>query len=321
VPAPRLTYFVELSATRLQQLLARRGVLEGLERAGDALSVAMLDLSVERRDALRAAAARGIPLTAWLVVDVADGYWMTADNVHLVHRRYRELRAWARVQGLPFVAVGLDLEPPHADVQAIVDQGRSALLGLLSLRRSHRALRHAAEQCTALVDEIRADGYRIETYQYPLVLDERRARSTLLQRTLGMVDVRADRDVLMLYASVLPAPLGDALIDAYPDAEAIAVGVTGGGVSFLQRLLAPRELDLERLLLNLRRARRYSDELYVFSLEGCVASGTFEALCVADLTAAVPASRLAPVGGALRAALRLALRAEALWASGTPRAD
>jgi len=51
----------------------------------------------------------------------------------------------------------------------------------------------------------------------------------LLQRLAGLVDVTTDREVWMLYSSFMRS-LGPAMIWSYgPQAQAIAVGSTGGG--------------------------------------------------------------------------------------------
>jgi hypothetical protein len=253
-------------------------------------------------------------VTAWLLLDEAHGYWLTADNAEEACRRYDQVLAWTRAAGLELEAVGLDIETPHEDSRALVRHGRQALGHLLRRRRSVSTVEQAARRYARLIHRIRADGLRVETYQLPLVLDERRARSTLLQRTLGFVDMAADREVVMLYRSLLPGPLGEALVDAYgAEAQAIGVGITGGGVEFLLELVGHRRLDLERLVADLRRARRYTDHLYVFSLEGCVEAGYFDALCQADLSRPEPASPLGPLARAARGTLRLLLEAERLW--------
>jgi hypothetical protein len=185
---------------------------------------------------------------------------------------------------------------------------------MIQRRRSQRLLQDAARQYATLIDEIRQDGRRVETYQFPMILDERRARSTFLQRILGFVDMAPDREVLMLYRSMLPGRLGEPLIDAYgAEAQAIAVGVTGGGVEFLLDFIGARTLDLDRLLTDLRRARRYTDALYVFSLEGCVEAGYLDRLCASDLTVPVSPAALRGVARATRAGLRALLRTERLW--------
>jgi hypothetical protein len=53
----------------------------------------------------------------------------------------------------------------------------------------------------------------VENYQFPLIADERQTGSTLLQR-LSLVDVATDREVWMLYSSLMRA-LGPGLIWAY----------------------------------------------------------------------------------------------------------
>jgi len=304
-----LTYFVELPAPQLRALFERPGLLPLLQETGASIAMAMLDLSPERREVCAVLNALGIPVTAWLVLDTEAGYWLTADNAHLGHARYRELLAWARATHLRLEAIGLDLETPHDDVREILEQGRAALRRLFLQRRSREALERAAAQYRALCEEIRHDGFRVETYQFPLVLDERRAGSTLLQRTFGFVDVAPDREVLMLYESLLPAQISEAMVDTYgADCQAIGVGLTGGGVDLVLEAIGQRTLSLERLLTALRRARRYTPHLYVFSLEGCVEAGYLEALCAADLTRKVIPTPLALGGALMRAGLRLALR-------------
>jgi hypothetical protein len=82
---------------------------------------------------------------------------------------------------------------------------------------------------SALIERIHADGYSVENYQFPLIADERRAGSTLLQRLMGLVDVRTDREVWMQYNSLMPT-LGPGMLWSYgPEAQALAVGTTGGG--------------------------------------------------------------------------------------------
>jgi 2-oxoacid dehydrogenases acyltransferase (catalytic domain) len=81
---------------------------------------------------------------------------------------------------------------------------------------------------------------------------ERQTGSTLLQR-LALVDVATDREVWMLYSSFLRA-LGPGLIWAYgPEAQAIAVGTTGGGPNIPGSPQMPT-LNWEQLAGDLRLA-------------------------------------------------------------------
>ena len=312
--APGLTFFVELDRQPLRDLFRQRGLVERLAGHGAAISLGMLDQSTERASVIRALNRAGVPVTAWLLLDPADGYWLTADNADRAVTRYRELRDWARSKKLRFDGVGLDVEIPLRHTLDLLERGPRAAAERVLGRRSRAAIARAVLQYSRLVAEIRGDGFRVETYQYPWILDERRARSSLLQRSLGFVDVGADLEVPMLYESLAPAPWGAAMIDAYgPECQAIGVGVSGGGEPELMTHFAGHELGLDGMLESLRRARRHTDRLYVFSLEGCVEQGYFEALLEADLSvppAAVLQTRLVQVA---RFVARGLLRAEPLW--------
>src|SRR6266568_3009918 len=133
-------------------------------------------------------------------------------------------------------------------------------------------IRRARAAYAALVEQIRADGYHVEIYHFPVITEERRAGSTLLQRLLGLVDVSTDREVWMLYSSVMRG-IGPALLWSYdPEAQAIGVGSTGGGPDIPGHPQVPA-LDWEELAEDLRRARRSCDDLLIHSLEGCVQRG------------------------------------------------
>jgi len=315
-----ITYFVELPSPALAHLFARPEVPDGLASSASGVAMAMLDLDEVRAGVVRRLNQLGVPVTAWLVLELSQGYWLTADNAELAHRRYSAVLAWAQEHDLQLEAVGLDIEVPHEDAVALVKQGGRALKQLIRSRRSRAALERASGQYSVLVERIRGDGFRVETYQFPMILDERQAGTTALQRTLGVVDLTPDREVLMLYRSMLPGLSGEVLVAAYgPEAQAIAVGITGGGVEFILETLDLRLLDLNRVLTELRRARRYTEHLYVFSLEGCVNAGFFDGLCQADLSLPERPSRLTPVARAVRATLRGLLRAEGLLDRIDPR--
>jgi hypothetical protein len=122
----------------------------------------------------------------------------------------------------------LDIEPDVRLYQQIADNPWRLPAMLLPRLRDRERPRRASEAYSALVDRIHADGYTVENYQFPFIEDERRAGSTLFPRLLGLVDVRTDREVWMLYTSFLPG-IGPGLLWTYaPEAAAIGVGSTGG---------------------------------------------------------------------------------------------
>ena len=263
---PRLTFFVELGSEPLQALFAIPGVMDFLARNNCGISMGLLDLTVARAAIVRELESRGVPVTAWLLLDVADGYWLNADNPDRGRARYRETMAWAKREGLRLHRIGLDIEFPRSDGDMLMRDGTRALLTLLRRRRTAAQVRAAEASYAELVEEIRAAGRSVESYHFPQLLDERHCNSTLLRRTLGLVDVAVDVDVFMLYSSYL-GRLGARAY--YSDAARVAVGVTGGGVNADQPEEAARVLSWERLEDDLLAAS-HNDEIYVFSLEGSV---------------------------------------------------
>lgn len=146
-------------------------------------------------------------------------------------------------------------------------------------------------------------------YQFPLIADERRADSTLLQR-LALVDVRTDREVWMIYSSFVRA-LGPGLIWSYgPEAASIGVGTTGGGPDIPGSPQMP-SLSWAELARDLRLACRWSDHLLIHSLEGCVWQGFLGQLRSFDWAGPSGPPSGAWAASVFRGSLRAALRASA----------
>ncbi len=267
---PHLTFFVELPAAELDALLARPEVIPFLAENGCAVSMGLVDLTPQRAACVRQLEAEGVPTTAWLLLDVAEGYWLNADNTDRARERWLETRAWAEREGLMLQRVGLDIEFPRSESQGVLRNRRRALWSMLRRRRTREQVRGAERAYDELVTEIQASGRSVEAYHFPHLLDERAAGTTLLRRCLGLVDVAVDAEVPMLYATYL----GRAGARAYfRDAQCIALGVTGGGVNQNEPEARNHWLTWEALDEDLRAAAAHSNELYVFSLEGCVERG------------------------------------------------
>lgn len=269
---PRLTFFCELEAGPLQALFADPSVSGLLVALKASVSLGLLDLSAERAAVVCRLQEAGIPVIAWQLLPAEQGYWFNLDNAPQAAARYEAFREWTSAHGLRWDGVGLDIEPDLHELRRLLAGRWRRLLALLRRMRRGEQLRRAREAYEALITRIRADGYRVDTYQLPLIVDERQAGSTLLQRLLGAVDLPADREVLMLYSSFV-RPHGAGLLESYgPHARSIGVGSTGGGVELPGAGAAP-PLTWEELSGDLRRARRLCADLHVFSLEGCVRQG------------------------------------------------
>ncbi len=139
----------------------------------------------------------------------------------------------------------------------------------------------------AFIKQIQARGYPVETYQFPFIADERKVHSTLLERLFGIVDVRGNREVLMLYSSFNHAA-DSALIWSYgPDAQAIVVGITNGGPEVPAKF-AP--LNWAELSSDLIVASRFSSVIGIYNLEGCLRRGYLSRLKTINWTQPVSIS-------------------------------
>lgn len=307
---PHLTFFCELERGALRELLAEPNVIATMRALGAGVSLGLIDLSRERAQAVRALNAAAIPVTAWLLLPREEGYWFNLDNAPQAAERYAAFREWTAAYDLRWAGVGLDVETDIRDMDALLTRGRRALPRLARRALQGERLRHGLAAYRALVERVRADGYPVESYQFPIIVDERRAGSTLLQRVLGLADLAVDREVLMLYSSLVSAGL---LWSYARDADAIGVGSTGGGVALAERGELPA-LGWGAFAHDLRLAARRAGEVYVFSLEGCVRQGFLPLLLEFDWDA--------PVGVPVTAARRVdrvrAMLRGALWLSAHP---
>jgi hypothetical protein len=270
--APRLSFACELAAADLTALFADDAVMDhlGVLRAGVALG--LLDLSPERAAVVQRLNRAGIPVTAWLLLPLDEGYWFNANNAPLATARYSAFRAWSAEHGLVWAGVGIDVEPDTREIQRLL-ANRWALVPTV-LRRvvDDRARARAAAQYAQLVARVRADGYPVQSYELPFLEDERAVGGSLLYRILGLVDVGADLAIPMLFPSFMGAR-GVGFLWSYGRGKpAIIVGSTGGGVN-LGGLDQERPLDWEEFSRDLGLASRLAEDVGVFSLEGCVRQG------------------------------------------------
>jgi hypothetical protein len=310
---PRLTFFCELEPDALTALFADQSVIRDLIDLRATISLGILDLSPERAEVVHRLNEAGIPTIAWQLLPKEQGYWFNAGNAYQAARRYGEFKSWAAEHELRFAGLGLDLETDIRDAEELAQNGWRACASLLS-----RSL-HSERMCLAqsdyglLVTQMHSDGYQVESYVFPPILDERRAGSTVLRRVSGLVDVNTDREVPMLYSSFF-RPRGAGMLWSYAsEAQAVAVGSTGGGVTVAGADQVP-PLDWNELSRDLRQARRWVDDIYVFSLEGCIRQGFLGRIKEFDWDRPFtpPFSSAAQIGQ-----LRRALRAT-LWISAHP---
>jgi hypothetical protein len=287
MPQPDINFFCELGPMALTEFFDQPDLLDTLAANNYGISLGILDFSPQRAAVVRRLNTRGIRLTAWLLLPPEEGYWFNLQNYPQAVARYETFRQWAIDEQLIFEAVGLDIEPQVSDRTA-AQNGNTLHMFSRAAQAQRNALYPAAHTAyLELTSFIRHDGYEVHTYQYPVIIDDRRAGSTLIQRTIDIVDVPADHEVVMLYSThfklLLGSDLDGAFVHSYGQhADGIAVGSTGGGfLDPLKGTVAPR-MTLKMFVRDLRIAAQYADAVHVFSLEGCVERGWLPELAAID---------------------------------------
>jgi hypothetical protein len=310
---PQLTFFCELDALALETLYADASILNDLTALQAGVSLGILDLSQQRATVVQRLNAAGVPVIAWLLLPNSEGYWFNANNSAQAVARYAAFKTWTVENGLHWDGLGIDIEPDMREIQKIAED-RSKLPSLILGRLFDNERVHKAQaEYIALVGQMRADGYRVESYHIPFIVDERRAGATLLQRITGLIDVPVDREVLMLYTSFMKS-IGAGILWSYaPDAGIIGIGNTGGGVEVAGANKIPplTWVDFKRDLL---LAKKIGKDAHIFSLEGCVQQGFLKRLKEFDWDAPVmPPTDDASQINRFRRFLRMIL-----WASAHP---
>ncbi len=302
-----LTFFAELDAAALEQLFSDPSITERLLALGARVSLGILDFSDERAAVVRGLNRAGIPAIAWQLLSREHGYWYNMCNAPQATARYAEFRDWSARENLQWSGIGVDIEPDIGEFQQLFTQKARLFRTLLQRVFSTRRLCDAREAYRSLVLQMRSDGYPVHSYEFPFMLDQQRAGSSLMCRLLGVPDVPSDLRVLMLYTSFF-RPFGTAFLWSYArDAASVGVGITGGGVE-IEGIHHPAPLNWEEFSRDLRFAARRCGDIHVFSLEGCVQQGFLERLERFDWNLVIePPRSWAAMLDALRALMRASL--------------
>ena len=287
---PRLTFACDRSTPELATLFTPQLIADLKElHAGIALSTE--DFSPARAQVVQQLNAAGIPMTAWIVLPKEQGYYVNASNARQTAERFAEFDKWTTANGLRWEAVGLDIEPNFSEFSNFHDHKLRVVWAMLKRAVDAKRVQRAREAYLMLIGKIRSRGYSVQTYQLEFIVPERKAHSTLLERILGVVDVRGDDEVLMLYSS-FNHKMGAAIISQFgPDTQTVAVGSTASsGDAAMDKKYPP--LDWDEFSRDLLVAHHFSPVIGVYSLEGCVLQGFIPRLKTIDWSRSVviPAS-------------------------------
>ena len=259
-------------------LISNVGMLAQLNALHAGVVFAISDFSPDRALAVRRLSEAGIPVVAGLQLPAEQGVYMNADDAAQASQQFDEFDAWSAKNGLKWAGVGLDIEPNFGSFRgAKWHVLKLLIMGTLDGGRMKRARVAYA----ALIARIHSRGYSAQTYQLPLIALDRNAHSRMIERSVGIVDVRGDLEAVMIYTSFArpstPAPIWE----FGPGAEAIAVGVTlGSGDPALDAKMPP--LNWEQFSSDLIVASHFSHVIGVYDLEGCVNQGFLRLLINLD---------------------------------------
>lgn len=285
-PAAHIIFATASPPGELQSLFSSELIAE-LRQIDAGVALSIDDLSPDRAQLVRRLNAAGIPVVAVIVLGQQQGYYVNADNADATVARFSEFDKWSTENQLRWESIGLDIEPSLKDWSAINGHKlRFAGMVLRRLMQSNRSVYRSRSVYSTLIQRMQSRGYFVQTYQLPLIVGERAAHSTTLEKLLGLVDVRGNQEVLMLYTSFNPA-LGSAMIWEYgPHAQAIAIGSTAGAQ--VAGRFSP--LDWDQFARDLIVARHFSNTIGVYSLEGCISNGYLSRLKTMDWNRSVSIS-------------------------------
>ncbi|MDP1823709.1 MAG: hypothetical protein Q8L48_10715 [Archangium sp.] len=288
----RLSFFNEQDSPELTDLVGDAAVLRELQALKAGVTMGLRDLSDERAEAVRRLCGEGVPVGAWLLLPREQGYFATYDNVEAVEARVEAVLRWTERHSLTLTSLGFDFEPDLRELDRLFHHPVRALAGWARRSANRPRRERALESYRALISRLQSAGWSIETYQFPLLLEDRAAGSHFLQRFCSSLDVAVEREVVMTYSSLL-GPLGPGLVEGWTRTDgAVAVGSTGGGVDPLPKL------SFDELSRDLRLAARVCRDVSIFSLEGCVMHGHLPRLLDFDWTAPVTVPLRQRVGAA-----------------------
>lgn len=255
---------------QMQSLFADGDVIASLNDLHAQVAIAILDFTPVRADLVHRLNQAGIPVTAWILLSKAEGYYLNADNAPAAAARVAAFEDWTSDNGLKWAGLGLDIEPNFAVLGALKTHRRRLIAALLRRGLNGDRIAGSRQAYSKIIAEIQSRGYPVQTYQMPYIPAERSVHSSLLDRLLGTVDVRGNEEYLMLYTNVA-RPVGAGMIWSLGrDAEAISIGSTDGDTA-PGRGAGP--LNWDEFSRDLIVASHFSRQIGVYNLEGCVRQG------------------------------------------------
>lgn len=275
-PPNKLTFFCELYSDDLDKLFSDPSLIAQLQMLRASISLGIVDFSDQRAHIVRQLNKHNIPVIAWQLLPIEEGYWYNMLNADKAVAGYGLFREWSDKHNLRWAGLGVDIEPDISEFQHLLTNKRQFISVLFKRMFSKKCFDDACKAYHTLITQMQNDGYAVDSYEFLFMDDDRKAGSCLLGRTLGVSDVPANRRVMMLYSSFF-RPYGAAVLCNYAcGADSVAVGSTGGGVEMQGMDQTPMNWD--EFSRDLLLARGACEDIHIFSLEGCVKQGFMQPL-------------------------------------------
>lgn len=312
---PDLTFFCELDGESLSRLFSNPLIITTLSELNACVSLGIIDLLPERAEVVRTLNRAKIPVIAWQLLPQEQGYWYNMCNSQQAFACYAAFKGWSEKNDLHWSGIGIDIEPDIHEFQDLLLNKKRLLGSILRRGCGKKRLQQAQSEYRRLICQMKEDGFTVDSYEFPFMIDEYSAGSKIIRRLTGIVKIPADRQVVMLYTSFF-RPYGQAVLWNYAkDARTVAIGITGGGIK-MDGIKQPPPLTWAEFSRDLQLAYQRTKDIHIFSLEGCIDQGFLPRLVNFDWgRSARPAHPWNELVMLLRMLMRMAL-----WASAHPLA-
>ena len=281
---PRISFFCELQGKEFNELFADSALINQLVKMQASLRIGLHDFSPERTQTIQKLNQAGIPIVAWLLLPEEDGYWFNMYNGAKAVKRYADFKAWTAQNQLKWAGIGIDLEPDMNDAKQAVSHPWKLAWKAYKRLYDNGSLKTGKSIYQELISQMKADGYLVESYIIPFIYEERTAKTTSFQKLLGIVDIKTEKEIPMLYTSQLDNP---GIIPTYhQDNMPIALGSTGGGVVIEGIQL--KAINWDNLERDLLIASKLTDEIHIFCLEASVQNNFLSKIASIDYNQKAP---------------------------------
>ncbi len=266
---PKISFFNEQEGKALKNLFADSSLILNLKKLNAEIRMGLLDLSPERAEVLKSLNKANIPVVAWLLLPKEKGYWFHSGNSKDAFERYYEVTNWAKKNGIKFSGIGIDLELDMNDLE-LYKTNKFKLFGkLIGRLYAKDEFLASKKQYEKLIATMKKDGFRVESYYIPVIKYETAKGRTAIQQVSRFMDLQTDKDIPMLYTSLMGNPYGTLKLLAIDDnLKSVALGSTGGGFD-----PSLNSMKWDDLAYDLRLASKTANELHIFCLEAAVEKG------------------------------------------------